>query len=92
MANDNGGEKKKEDYGRVYTAVAAGQSAADVLGELWACAGISLEHRAAAANHPGRRREVEGATPREETPLQAAHRLRRGDLVSCWPRPAPTAA
>jgi ankyrin repeat protein len=69
-------------FSDVHPMVAAGVRATVVRRVIEEVAQGSDEWRAAAANYPGRRREVvEGATPREETPLQAAVRLRRCDLV-----------
>jgi len=65
---DDGNDK---DSGRVYRAVAAGESAEEVRRIIDQCARVDEQRRAAAVNW--------GIG--EETPLRAAHRQRRGDLV-----------
>jgi hypothetical protein len=65
---------------RVHRAVAAGLSEVEVRRAIIDCAQGSVERRVAAVNQAGRV-GVEGAEPHDETPLQAAHRLQRGDLV-----------
>jgi hypothetical protein len=59
------------DYARVYGAVAADESDEDVRCVIAECAQGDGQRRAAAANW----------AVGKETPLKAAHRQRRGDLV-----------
>jgi hypothetical protein len=70
--------------GRVHRAVAAGLSEVEVRRAIIDCAQGSAERRVAAVNQ-ARRLEVEDALNQkrliDETPLRAAHRLGRGDLV-----------
>jgi hypothetical protein len=72
MVDDN---INKSDLSRVYRAVAAGKSAEQVLRVIEEVAQGSDERRATAVGH-------------SETPLAAAHRLRRGDLVGALVRQA----
>jgi len=62
-------------FGRhVYASVAAGQSAKEVCRSIDACAPPGVEQRRAEAVN-------ERGGKNNQTPLQIAHRLRRGDLV-----------
>jgi alanyl-tRNA synthetase len=71
MADNN--DNNQSDLSRVYRAVAAGESAEQVLRVIEEVAQGSDETRALAVNKKGEESD--------ETPLAAAHRLRRGDLV-----------
>jgi len=73
VSDRNTGAAAAEDEcsGRVYCAVAAGESAEEVRRVIELCAQGDEQRRAQAVNHKGV----------EESPLQAAHRQRRGDLV-----------
>jgi len=71
-----------DDFELVYKAVAGGDSVEQVRRVIEVCARGSAQRRAAAVNREGSYQAAEMRTARDETPLAAACRLGRGDLVA----------
>jgi len=77
-----GGGDDDDDFGLVYKSVAGGDSVEQVRRAIEVCARGSAQRRAAAVNREGSHQASGMKTARDESPLAAACRLGRGDLVA----------